>query len=700
MKLRGKLVLFIVSAVLIIFSAIIGYINHNSREILEQNLAQYVDTEAQHYAVEIEKQLEVALAKAQNLAHTLEGMKQQGATEREVVNTVLKNTLIENKTLFGVWSAWEPNAFDGKDEEFIYKEGHDHTGRYIPYWNRVNDTIALEPCVDYENLGDEGAWYRLPFQSGEAIIMEPFTYEVQGQQIMVVSIGVPIKVDDKILGVVGVDISLDYLQQSISDIRIFDTGFASIFSNEGQFVATANEQLIGQHISLAGLANSEEIVTNIKKGKIYRGFDYLERTNQEVYGVFIPIVVGDTTTPWALSISAPLDEALVEVDELLMTSVVAAIIGFIILVAIIWLIATNITKSLKLTTENLVEIGNGDFTREIPEKFKKSKDEIGDIARAVSSMQQSVKDTIGQINASSEELASSSEALTAIAQQSATASEEMARTIEEIAINANEQAKDADKGLNNLENLKQQIQKVIVTANEVKKIAEETNGLKNNGLKAIEDLTEKTKESQNATGNISKVILETDKGAEKINEASDVIATIAEQTNLLALNAAIEAARAGESGRGFAVVAEEIRKLAEQSSRSVGEIQEVINGLKAQTSTAVETMEKTKKTVEDQSAAVDLTEGIFSRLSEAVEKTQSTVAGLNILAQDMEGGKEEMTIIIESLAAIAEENAASTEEASASTEEQSASMIEIAKNSEQLTYLAQKLEKSVDVFRI
>ena len=39
--------------------------------------------------------------------------------------------------------------------------------------------------------------------------------------------------------------------------------------------------------------------------------------------------------------------------------------------------------------------------------------------------------------------------------------------------------------------------------------------------------------------------------ANKIGEASNLIAGISEQTNLLSLNASIEAARAGEAGKGF-----------------------------------------------------------------------------------------------------------------------------------------------------
>ena len=61
----------------------------------------------------------------------------------------LKQVLVDNPGFLAVWTCWEPNALDGKDADFIDAFGHDETGRYLPYWNRLHGDIDVEPLVDY-----------------------------------------------------------------------------------------------------------------------------------------------------------------------------------------------------------------------------------------------------------------------------------------------------------------------------------------------------------------------------------------------------------------------------------------------------------------------------------------------------------------------------------------------------------------------
>lgn len=61
----------------------------------------------------------------------------------------------------------------------------------------------------------------------------------------------------------------------------------------------------------------------------------------------------------------------------------------------------------------------------------------------------------------------------------------------------------------------------------------------------------------------------------EINTLTKSIMEIASSTDLIAVNASIEAARAGTAGKGFAVVAQEIRKLADSSGETAEHIQAV-----------------------------------------------------------------------------------------------------------------------------
>jgi methyl-accepting chemotaxis protein len=101
--------------------------------------------------------------------------------------------------------------------------------------------------------------------------------------------------------------------------------------------------------------------------------------------------------------------------------------------------------------------------------------------------------------------------------------------------------------------------------------------------------------------------------AGKIGDVVDLINGIANQTNLLALNATIEAARAGEAGKGFAVVAHEVKALANQTAGATAEIAAQVSGIQEETKLAVQAMH-------DVAATVDRVREIAAAIADSVRQ--------------------------------------------------------------------------------
>ncbi len=360
-------------------------------------------------------------------------------------------------------------------------------------------------------------------------------------------------------------------------------------------------------------------------------------------------------------------------------------------------LSNGITKPIVNLLKTVERVAAGDLTEEL---ISSSKDETGELVKAINKMIGSLKDLISDAGVVSENVVGSSQALISISQQSAAVSEEIARTIEEIASSSNEQAKDTEAGAIKVNQFSQIIEKDLENMHKISDIVANIVALKDDGVQIIDQLTVITKENSDAANEVYRGILETNDSSGKIETASKVIQEISEQTNLLALNAAIEAARAGEAGRGFAVVAEEIRKLAEQSNNSTREIDSVVKELQLKSTNTVEIIQNVARVVAQQEKSVEETREKFRILAEAIEEVKAIASDSEGFVKQMDIQKNEIVDVLQNLSAIAEENAAGTEEASASIEEQTAGIVEISTASQTLSELAEELKQKLSIFKI
>jgi len=363
-----------------------------------------------------------------------------------------------------------------------------------------------------------------------------------------------------------------------------------------------------------------------------------------------------------------------------------------------WWVARIISKPLIAVVANVQEISNGNLA--IQGVNFNSKDEVGQLIKAVNNMAEHLRTLIKNVAQSAEQLAASSEQLTASSEQSAQAATQVALTIMEVASGAEKQSKAIDDTSITIEHMSVNVQQAAANSTVVASSTNKTAQTASEGLEAIANANEQMANIEKTVNNSALVVSKLGERSKEIGQIVDTISGIAGQTNLLALNAAIEAARAGEQGRGFAVVAEEVRKLAEQSQEAAKQIAGLISEIQKDTDSAVVAMNDGTKEVKRGTEVVTLAGHYFDNIATLVTEVSGQIEDISTNMQQMATDSQHIVSAVRGIDTISKNALGHTQTVSAATEEQSASMEQIAASSQSLAKLAEELQIEIQTFKI
>jgi methyl-accepting chemotaxis protein/methyl-accepting chemotaxis protein-1 (serine sensor receptor) len=322
---------------------------------------------------------------ATTLAGTLRLQQQQGILTRQAVSALLKQQLLAHPEWVGVSTLWEPDAFDGADAAHADDEGHDSSGRFMSYWAWADGKPVTEALRGYDVAGD-GDWYLKPRESRQPTLVEPYSYTINGKQVLMTTLSIPIVEQERFLGVVTVDFALSSLQEHLSRLSPMGEGHVELLSPAGRVLASRDPAGIGTQRQDAATG---ALLARIAKGEVAEAFEPDADGNVAVY---VPIKVGDAAQHFALGVIVPQSLLTRQADVLLyIVAAVGLLAALALCTALFVLLRRQVVLPLAAAAGVANDIAHGKLDGRIDTTRQ---DEIGTLMRSMQTMQGNLRERI------------------------------------------------------------------------------------------------------------------------------------------------------------------------------------------------------------------------------------------------------------------------------------------------------------------
>ncbi len=383
-----KLSLMVLSGVTLVIALILT-LNYNvTRRLMTEKIEENAFNLAQSTANRINILLKSAEKVPAGIALTISTLK---PGEKKLKN-LLKDRLAQNPELFGIAAAFAPPQppppLDSDQNDPSKPKLH------ALYYIRAADNRIKQVPIDYDYRFHD--WYQIPKVLQKAVWSEP--YFGKSGRIIMTSYSYPFyrktaSGHSEFTGIVCVDLSLNWLRNVVSSLKIGKTGYAFLITRNGTFVTHPKLDLImNETIFSVADARKNPQIREIGRHMIAgeKGFTAFTSltNNQKYWMVYTPL----TANGWSIGVLFPQSELMADIHHLTNQMLGLGMVGFFLIMLVVLAIAGQITKPLRALAKSVDKIAAGDLETTIP--TLKTEDEVGRLTLSFAEMQRSLNEYI------------------------------------------------------------------------------------------------------------------------------------------------------------------------------------------------------------------------------------------------------------------------------------------------------------------
>jgi sigma-B regulation protein RsbU (phosphoserine phosphatase) len=380
-SLATHLSVWIVSLGVLVFACVLGTNYYLSRYLLEDYIGDLALETISSTVNEIETIFKTVASDAESLAAIVSGTN----INEEQIHLTIKAFIASDANIFGMTVALEPHVL------------HESIGEFSPYYYRKENETAYSDLADASYRYQEWDWYKTPKVLNQPVWSEPYM-DTGGGNVLMTTYSVPVRLagSAKFAGVATADIELDWLEDFVNNIRIGDTGFGYIVSNNDIVIAHPDKSLNMK--PLVDILTEEVELSNWQR--------YLSEDNREktLYsktpckhrsGDCWAVVEAIGATGWKVIIVISDQELKDDINALTLKISMIAVLGILLLALVIVVVARYMTTPLVALARATHDIGAGKLEAKLPEPIRR--DEIGLLTSDFSAMRDSLKSYIDKL---------------------------------------------------------------------------------------------------------------------------------------------------------------------------------------------------------------------------------------------------------------------------------------------------------------